>query len=229
MLYSIQIARALCRMVELRFIQSSTSLHMRSRARAQLKSKIARKLVAKEQQARRRNLARHVPDAAAAVFRVLTAMAADGDGARPPGPKRARLAAAEDLLGPVRRGEARASAALDACVQQLVTLTWAAKVKQCTGEACGCHAQQLQVLFRRPACTSTLLRPGKAYAYSASELCTASVGCKDAVSLTGRTRLRCGRWWRPRWRASSRSMWSASTRTWRAPPGAAPREACPVP
>ncbi|KAK9840997.1 hypothetical protein WJX81_004968 [Elliptochloris bilobata] len=75
----------------------------------QLKSKIARKLVAREQQARRRNLARHVPDAAAAVFRVLRAMADDDedeDGAmRPPGPKRARLVAAEDLLAPVRRGE----------------------------------------------------------------------------------------------------------------------------
>lgn len=80
-----------------------------NRTSAQLKSKIARKLVAREQQARRRNLARHVPDAAAAVFRVLRAMADDAeDGAgRAPGPKRARLAAAEDLLGPVRRGEVR--------------------------------------------------------------------------------------------------------------------------
>lgn len=74
----------------------------------QLKSKIARKLVAREQQARRRNLARHVPDAAAAVFRVLRAMAEDEDDAeRAPGPKRRRLVAADDLLAPVRRGEAR--------------------------------------------------------------------------------------------------------------------------
>ena len=79
------------------------------RPTAQLKSKIARKLVAREQQARRRNLARHVPDAAAAVFRVLRAMADDAEDSagRAPGPKRARLAAAEDLLGPVRRGEVR--------------------------------------------------------------------------------------------------------------------------
>jgi len=39
------------------------------------------------------------------------------------------------------------------------------------------------------------------------------------MSLVRRTWRRCGRWWRPRWRASSRSTSSASTRTWRAPLG----------
>jgi len=158
--HSLQVMGSLRRLVELQVIFSGTSLHKRSRACTQLKSKIARKLVAKEQLARRRNLARHVPDAAAAVFRVLTAMAADGDGARPPGPKRARLAAAEDLLGPVRRGEARVPAALGACVQQLVGMSVTADVRLYRSSVriteFGLHAQQLAGLFRRPACARTL-------------------------------------------------------------------------
>ncbi len=158
--HSLEVMVSLRRLVELQVIFSGTSLHERSRACAQLKSKIARKLVAKEQLARRRNLARHVPDAAAAVFRVLTAMAADGDGARPPGPKRARLAAAEDLLGPVRRGEARVPAALGACMQQLVGMSVTVDVRlyrsSVSTTAFWLHAQQLAGLFRRPACARTL-------------------------------------------------------------------------
>jgi len=146
--HSLQVMGSLRRLVELQVIFSGTSLHKRSRACTQLKSKIARKLVAKEQLARRRNLARHVPDAAAAVFRVLTAMAADGDGARPPGPK--------------RRGEARVPAALGACVQQLVGMSVTADVRLYRSSVriteFGLHAQQLAGLFRRPACARAFCR-----------------------------------------------------------------------
>ena len=67
----------------------------------QLKVKIARALAAREQKQRRASLTRYVPNAAAAVFKVLEAMA-DTPAV---GPKRRRLEAADGTLAGVRSGE----------------------------------------------------------------------------------------------------------------------------
>ena len=67
----------------------------------QLKAKIARQQAAREHQQRKRNLTKYIPNAAAALFKVLEAMA----GAPPKGPKRRRLQEREDVLVKVQRGE----------------------------------------------------------------------------------------------------------------------------
>ena len=60
-----------------------------------------RQQAAREQKLRRKNLTKYIPNAAAAVFKVLQSMA------RAPavGSKRRRLQAEEDILEPVNRGE----------------------------------------------------------------------------------------------------------------------------
>ena len=67
----------------------------------QLKVKITRQQAAREQKLRRKNLTKYIPNAAAAVFKVLQSMAQ----APAVGNKRRRLQAEEDILGPVTRGE----------------------------------------------------------------------------------------------------------------------------
>lgn len=67
----------------------------------QLKVKITRQQAAREQKLRRKNLTKYIPNAAAAVFKVLQSMAQ----APAVGSKRRRLEAEEDILSPVTRGE----------------------------------------------------------------------------------------------------------------------------
>ena len=67
----------------------------------QLKVKIVRQQAAREQKLRRKNLTKYIPNAAAAVFKVLQSMAQ----APAVGSKRRRLQAEEDILEPVTRGE----------------------------------------------------------------------------------------------------------------------------
>ncbi len=67
----------------------------------QLKVKITRQQAAREQKLRRKNLTKYIPNAAAAVFKVLQSMAQNPA----VGNKRRRLEAEEDILGPVTRGE----------------------------------------------------------------------------------------------------------------------------
>lgn len=67
----------------------------------QLKVKIARQQAAKEQKLRRKNLTKYIPNAAAAVFKVLQSMA-DTPAV---GQKRRRLEAEDDILESVKRGE----------------------------------------------------------------------------------------------------------------------------
>ncbi|KAL0026624.1 hypothetical protein WJX77_011706 [Trebouxia sp. C0004] len=67
----------------------------------QLKVKITRQQAAREQKLRRKNLTKYIPNAAAAVFKVLQSMAQ----APAVGDKRRRLEAEEDILSPVTRGE----------------------------------------------------------------------------------------------------------------------------
>lgn len=67
----------------------------------QLKVKITRQQAAREQKLRRKNLTKYIPNAAAAVFKVLQSMAQ----APAVGDKRRRLEAEEDILSPVIRGE----------------------------------------------------------------------------------------------------------------------------
>ena len=67
----------------------------------QLKVKIMRQQAAREQKLRRKNLTKYIPNAAAAVFKVLQSMAQ----APAVGSKRRRLQAEEDILEPVTRGE----------------------------------------------------------------------------------------------------------------------------
>lgn len=92
----------------------------------QLKIKIARQAAAREQAHRRKNLTKYVPNAAAAIFKVLDAMAdEEGDaGAAPPGPKRAKLAAGDTILARVRSGavtEATLAAKLTEHVERIDT------------------------------------------------------------------------------------------------------------
>uniref|UniRef100_A0A383WIB7 DNA topoisomerase 6 subunit B n=1 Tax=Tetradesmus obliquus TaxID=3088 RepID=A0A383WIB7_TETOB len=68
---------------------------------AQLRVKIAKALALREQQQRRRNLTKYIPDAAGAIFTVLAAMA----GSDPRGPKRRRLQDSSNLLQQVARKE----------------------------------------------------------------------------------------------------------------------------
>lgn len=63
--------------------------------------KIAKALALREQQQRRRNLTKYIPDAAGAIFTVLAAMA----GSDPRGPKRRRLQDSSNLLQQVARKE----------------------------------------------------------------------------------------------------------------------------
>ena len=67
----------------------------------QLKVKIARQQAAREQKLRRKNLTKYIPNAAAAVFKVLQSMA-DTPAV---GQKRRRLEAEDDILESVKRGE----------------------------------------------------------------------------------------------------------------------------
>ena len=67
----------------------------------QLKVKIMRQQAAREQKLRRKNLTKYIPNAAAAVFKVLKSMAQ----APAVGSKRRRLQEEEDILEPVARGE----------------------------------------------------------------------------------------------------------------------------
>ena len=60
-----------------------------------------RQQAAREQKLRRKNLTKYIPNAAAAVFKVLQSMAQ----APAVGSKRRRLQAEEDILEPVTRGE----------------------------------------------------------------------------------------------------------------------------
>ena len=92
----------------------------------QLKVKIARQAAAREQAHRRKNLTKYVPNAAAAIYKVLDAMADGEDGAPPPpaGPKRARLSAGDDILARVRSGaitEATLAAKLTEHVERIDT------------------------------------------------------------------------------------------------------------
>lgn len=78
--------------------------HVRSLSTAavlQLKVKIARQQAAREQKLRRKNLTKYIPNAAAAVFKVLQSMA-DTPAV---GQKRRRLEAQHDVLESVRSGE----------------------------------------------------------------------------------------------------------------------------
>ena len=70
-------------------------------SRVQLKVKILRQQAAREQKLRRKNLTKYIPNAAAAVFKVLQSMAQ----APAVGSKRRRLQAEDDILEPVTRGE----------------------------------------------------------------------------------------------------------------------------
>jgi hypothetical protein len=63
--------------------------------------KIAKALALREQQQRKRNLTKYIPDAAGAIFTVLAAMA----GSNPKGPKRRRLQEGSSLLQQVARQE----------------------------------------------------------------------------------------------------------------------------
>lgn len=65
--------------------------------------KIAKVLALREQQQRKRNLTKYIPDAAGAIFTVLQKMA--GTAAR--GPKRRRLQEASNVLQQVARKEVR--------------------------------------------------------------------------------------------------------------------------
>lgn len=67
----------------------------------QLKVKIMRQQAAREQKLRRKNLTKYIPNAAAAVFKVLQSMAQ----APAVGNKRRCLQEEEDILEPVARGE----------------------------------------------------------------------------------------------------------------------------
>ncbi|KAK9916719.1 hypothetical protein WJX75_006211 [Coccomyxa subellipsoidea] len=67
----------------------------------QLKVKITKQQAAKEQKLRRKNLIKYVPNAAAAVFKVLQTMSETPA----VGPKRKRMEADNDILGPVKRRE----------------------------------------------------------------------------------------------------------------------------
>eukprot|EP00884_Botryococcus_braunii_P009390 jgi/Botrbrau1/18452/Bobra.0072s0035.1 len=68
----------------------------------QLKVKITRQMAAREQQQRRKNLTKYVPNAAQAIFKVLESMAEQRG---PVGPKRRKLQAEEDITAAVKRGE----------------------------------------------------------------------------------------------------------------------------
>eukprot|EP00879_Flechtneria_rotunda_P009403 GHRR01009845.1.p2 GENE.GHRR01009845.1~~GHRR01009845.1.p2 ORF type:complete len:267 (+),score=119.03 GHRR01009845.1:2558-3358(+) len=68
---------------------------------AQLRVKIIRVLALREQQQRKRNLTRYIPDAAAAIFTVLEKMA----GTQPKGPKRRKLQQQHDILSKVQHKE----------------------------------------------------------------------------------------------------------------------------
>lgn len=63
--------------------------------------KIAKVLAAREQQQRKRNLTKYIPDAARAIFAVLEKMAES----EPCGPKRRRLQQQNDILQQVSRKE----------------------------------------------------------------------------------------------------------------------------
>lgn len=65
--------------------------------------KIAKVLAAREQQQRKRNLTKYIPDAARAIFTVLEKMS-ESD---PKGPKRRRLQQQIDILQQVARKEVR--------------------------------------------------------------------------------------------------------------------------
>jgi hypothetical protein len=65
--------------------------------------KISKALALREQQQRKRNLTKYIPDAAGAIFTVLAAMA----GSNPRGPKRRRLQEASNVLQQVARKEVR--------------------------------------------------------------------------------------------------------------------------
>ncbi|EIE26704.1 hypothetical protein COCSUDRAFT_11853 [Coccomyxa subellipsoidea C-169] len=67
----------------------------------QLKVKITKQQAAKEQKLRRKNLIKYVPNAAAAVFKVLQTMSETPA----VGPKRRRMETDNDILGPVKRRE----------------------------------------------------------------------------------------------------------------------------
>eukprot|EP00878_Enallax_costatus_P004292 GHUV01004523.1.p1 GENE.GHUV01004523.1~~GHUV01004523.1.p1 ORF type:complete len:513 (+),score=171.62 GHUV01004523.1:484-2022(+) len=67
----------------------------------QLRVKIAKVLAAREQQQRKRNLTKYIPDAARAIFSVLEKMAES----EPRGPKRRRLQQQTDILQQVSRKE----------------------------------------------------------------------------------------------------------------------------
>ena len=77
------------------------STHAKLASAVQLKVKITRQQAAREQKLRRKNLTKYIPNAAAAVFKVLQSMA----GAPAVGSKRRRLQDEEDILEPVTRGE----------------------------------------------------------------------------------------------------------------------------
>jgi hypothetical protein len=68
-----------------------------------LQVKISKALALREQQQRKRNLTKYIPDAAGAIYTVLAAMA----GSNPKGPKRRRLQEASNLLHQVARKEVR--------------------------------------------------------------------------------------------------------------------------
>ncbi len=76
-------------------------------------AKITRALAAREQKQRKRNLTKYIPNAAAAIFSVLDAMAHDdqrtgaagGASSSQGGPKRRRLVESEDVLERVRKHE----------------------------------------------------------------------------------------------------------------------------
>ncbi|MEW5305936.1 MAG: hypothetical protein WDW36_008446 [Sanguina aurantia] len=64
----------------------------------QLKAKISRAQSAKEQESRKRNLTRYIPDVTSSIIKVLEKMAAGGSAAAAGGPKRAKLQQGDDLL-----------------------------------------------------------------------------------------------------------------------------------
>eukprot|EP00882_Tetradesmus_deserticola_P017410 GHRQ01018650.1.p3 GENE.GHRQ01018650.1~~GHRQ01018650.1.p3 ORF type:complete len:186 (+),score=116.73 GHRQ01018650.1:2968-3525(+) len=68
---------------------------------AQLRVKISKALALREQQQRKRNLTKYIPNAAGAIYAVLAAMA----GSSAKGPKRRRLQEASSLLQQVARKE----------------------------------------------------------------------------------------------------------------------------
>jgi hypothetical protein len=67
-------------------------------------AKIARAQAAREHQQRKRNLTKYIPNAAGAIWTVLSNMAAT----QPHGPKRRRLQEQSDVLAQVQRKEVRA-------------------------------------------------------------------------------------------------------------------------